>query len=72
VTGPNNKSLFLPVAGLRYYESLDYAGSRGLYWSSSLDESDPGYAYIFHFGSDFYDWGTSNRFLGHSVRAVVR
>ena len=70
VTGPNGNSIFLPAAGCRYDSLLDYVGSDGYYWSSSLDESDSDYAWSLYFGSGL---GTPSyyRFDGRTVRAVV-
>ena len=70
-TGPNGNSIFLPAAGSRYDDELNYAGSIGYYWSSSLDASRPSYAWILSFtsdgcGSDDY----FDRYFGPSVRPV--
>lgn len=71
VTGNNGNSLFLPAAGCRDYSDL-YA-AYGNYWSSSLDESSPDYAYVLCFGSgNYFDWNNYDRYYGRSVRAVVR
>ena len=72
VTGKNGNSIFLPAAGLRYVSSLLSAGSQGKYWSSSLVESHPDFAYVFLFYSGDYHSDNNNRYYGHSVRAVVR
>ena len=72
VTGPNGKSIFLPAAGYRYVTYLDYAGSYGYYWSSSLNTDNPRYAYFVSFGSDGVDWSFSLRYLGRSVRPVLK
>ena len=73
VTGPNGNSIFLPAAGYRRYSSLDYAGSYGNYWSSSLYWSDPNFAYFLYFDWCGYGWGSyCSRYFGQSVRAVVR
>ena len=71
VTGPNGNSIFLPVAGYRYYGSLYHAGSYGHYWSSSLYADNPTYGWDLYFYSsiNFYvDYGF--RYSGRSVRAV--
>ena len=66
----NGKSIFLPAAGYRLNSSLNNAGTSGYYWSASLDESSPYYAWYVDFGSsnvsryDFY------RCYGRSVRPV--
>ena len=72
VTGKNGNSIFLPAAGFRSSSTLFNAGYNGDYWSSSLNESRPYYAYELHFFSDYYDWNNGSRFYGQAVRAVVR
>jgi len=71
VTGPNGNSIFLPAA--RYYgTSLHYAGSYGLYWSSTAREYDSYRANNLYFRSDCYSWyNWNNRHLGLSVRPVA-
>ncbi|MCQ2257069.1 MAG: DUF1566 domain-containing protein [Bacteroidaceae bacterium] len=58
VTGANGKFIFLPAAGF--------------YWSSSLNESYPSFAYGLYFDSSYVDWINSSRYYGRSVRAVRR
>ena len=67
----NGKSIFLPAAGGRTDSSLNYAGSSGNYWSSSLDTDYPSSAaYGLHFNSgNVYGYG-SGRCNGFSVRPV--
>ncbi len=69
-TGPNGSSLFLPAAGFRYGSELYHAGSYGYYWSASLNESDPDYAWGMRFYSDYQGVSIDGRGLGRSVRAV--
>ncbi len=69
-TASNGSSLFLPAAGCRGYGELDYAGSNGYYWSSSLDTGRPNRAWYFYFPSGFSDGGRCGRSYGLSVRAV--
>jgi len=72
VTGPNGNSIFLPAAGYRYGTSLGGDGSRGLYWSATLNE-DYYYddAWSLHFyGGSYYSYGNGNRGYGQSVRPV--
>ena len=69
----NGNSIFLPAAGYRAFDSLLYAGSRGSYWTSSLNESKPSGVYVFDLCSDHYDWNDfGGRCYGCSVRAIVR
>ena len=70
VTGPNGKSIFLPAAGYWYDSSLNVAGSRGLYWSSSLKSDRTSHAYSVLFASGFVDRDDSDRCFGSSVRPV--
>lgn len=70
-TAPNGNSIFLPAAGGRHGTALDYAGSDGDYWSGTLREDDPNYAYSLFFypdDADFCDY--YNRCYGHTVRPV--
>lgn len=68
--GPNGNTIFLPAAGYRWDDSLYDAGSRGLYWSSSLwmDYPNKAWGYLFNWlvGYRYYN----DRSEGFSVRAV--
>jgi hypothetical protein len=70
LTADNGNSLFLPAAGYRYGTSLNNAGSRGLYWLSSL-YGYPGGAWCLYFdySGDYY-WSGCDRDNGLSVRPV--
>ena len=67
----NGNSIFLPAAGGRFSEGLDYFGSGGFYWSSSLRPDYPYFAYLLYFHSDvvsaYYNF---YRYIGLSVRPV--
>lgn len=66
----NSNSIFLPAAGYRYDTSLYYVGYYGGYWSSSLYEDSPDYAWYLDFISgDVYGY-YGNRGIGQSVRPV--
>ena len=68
----NGNSIFLPAAGYRYGSGLNGAGSRGYYWSSSLNTNYSSSAYRLYFGSDDVYSGSYTRNCGRSVRPVLR
>ena len=70
VTGPSGKSIFLPAAGFREYDGLNYAGSFAIYCSSSLGTDRPSGAHVLAFYSDNMSMGGNYRFCGYSVRPV--
>ena len=72
VIGPNGNSIFLPAAGFMFNSSLISVGSGGTYWSSSLDASNPGRAYLVTFNSSFVSRDYNSRYCGHSVRSVCK
>lgn len=71
VTGESGKYIFIPAAGCRYDSSLSGANVWGCYWTSSLDERMPDYAWslCFDFGLCTPDKFTI-RFTGLPVRPV--
>ena len=70
VTGPNGSTIFLPAAGGRWYDELDYAGAEGYYWSRSLETDSSDYAWILFFSSLGWYLPSSDRSIGLSVRPV--
>jgi len=64
------KSIFLPAAGSRFSTSVSGQGSYGVYWSSSLYEVNPRYAWYLYFSSSDADVYGNDRCDGYSVRAV--
>ncbi len=67
----NSNSIFLPAAGERWSGVLDYAGSDGTYWSSSLYEGYPRSAWYLAFGSGYVNtYNGGYRSYGQSVRPV--
>jgi hypothetical protein len=69
--GYTGNSVFLPAAGSRRNSSLSGAGSSGGYWSRTLIESYPYYAwYLYLFLSNVVDTQGDHRCLGYSVRPV--
>lgn len=73
-TASNGNTLFLPAAGYRYDDELNFVGSYGGYWSSSLPTDYPGHGWYFHFFSGVlavdYIFDISDRSYGHPVRPV--
>ena len=68
----NGNSIFLPAAGYRVNSGLNYKGSYGRYWSSSLYKNSSYYAYYLNFYSDDVDSSYDYRYYGRSVRPVLR
>ena len=66
----NGNSIFFPAAGSRSGSSLDYAGSSGLYWSSSLYTDYPNLAWYMSVKSGYVDRHYYHRYRGHAVRPV--
>ena len=69
-TGPNGGTIFLPAAGNRWDSDLYDAGSYGSYWSSSLGESGPNYAWYLIFDSGGAYTDDNSRYGGYTVRPV--
>ena len=71
VTGPNGNSIFLPAAGWREYDDLDYPGSTGSYWSSSLHPNYQNYACSGTFNNGGYvGLDMTARCIGLTIRPV--
>lgn len=70
VTGPNGNSIFLPAAGCFDSKSLGYAGSRGRYWSSSLDPAITSCANLMDLSSGNILVFQYSRCRGFSIRPV--
>ena len=70
VTGPNGNSIFLPAAGYSDGTEVNYRGSSGYYWSSSLGGITDSYAYNLYFDDSSCVWATGYRSYGRSVRPV--
>ena len=65
----NGNSVFFPASGYRYGTALDVRGTRGLYWSSSLQSSAHG-CYLGFDSGGVNPASNNSRFIGFSVRAV--
>lgn len=70
VTGPNGKSIFLPAAGNRVGGSHYGNGSLGNYWTATLREKSPDFAFILSFDARRTSWESENRLYGLSIRPV--
>ena len=70
--GDNGGILFLPAAGSYSNGGLGLEGARGYYWSSSLYEGSPGYAYCFSFRSGNVGCGDYVSSGGRNVRPVYK
>ncbi|MBO4874591.1 MAG: hypothetical protein J5542_04715 [Bacteroidales bacterium] len=68
-TGSNGNSIFLPAAG-NYYTNLDFANSKGSYWSSSHGNSKSFYALSLGFDSSYCELRGSVYYYGLTVRPV--
>ena len=66
----SGNKIFLPVAGYRDGDGLDYADSIGFYWSSSLLTDRPHDAWGVSFLSVSVDWNIDDRYCGLSIRPV--
>ena len=67
----NGASLFLPAAGCRWHSELNYAGTKGGYWSRTLYTGYPGITCGLYFNSGIVDWiNYWGRYNGRSVRGV--
>ena len=71
VTGPNNKTIFIPFAGDVEGDKHipDGEGAYAILWSSSLNEEN-NYAYELAFSIAENLWYRGPRFTGHNIRAV--
>lgn len=65
----NGNSIFLPAAGGRLGDLLNYVGSIGIYWSASADGSS-NITYGLYFSSSNFDWNYGSCDFGRSVRPV--
>ena len=67
-----SKYIFIPVAGSFNDSSVGNVGDYGNVWSSSLDTSYPFNAWGLLFSSGYCSIGSYRRFLGWSVRGVMK
>lgn len=66
-----SKYIFIPAAGSCYGGSVFSVGYDGYVWSSSLNASNPDYAWYLYFYSGSCYMGSSGRYGGRSIRPVM-
>ena len=66
-----SKYIFIPAAGFRANDSVNYVGSDGDVWGSSLDISIPDYTWGLTLNSSVCCMGYRYRCYGRSVRGVM-
>ena len=71
VSKRNNNVIYLPASGGRSGDRLNYHGSDGYYWSSTLRANDISNAYILYFNSGSHGVDYYYRYYGRSVRPVA-
>ena len=62
--------LFLPAAGYRMSDKVEYVGSDGKYWSSSVYTDYPDLVWSFYFDSINYGTDLYEKTSGFTVRLV--
>ena len=67
----NGKSIFLPAAGCRDGGSMDFYGSRGYYWSASLNVIYNFYAHFLCLERDAFFTSYDYRYYGLTIRPVA-
>lgn len=70
ITGNNNNFIFLPATGYCNGTTFSGAGSRGNYWSSSLDGYNNNFASNLYFGSNNFSIASLGRSYGMTIRPV--
>lgn len=65
-TGPNGNSIFMPAAGRRNGEELEFYGTNGLYASSTY------FVFNTNFDSNYFDPTCMGEQLGYPVRPVMK
>lgn len=70
-TGSNGTSIFIPASGYRSGSSFTDQGNDGNVWSSSLDTSNPDFAWNFNGDSVSADAVSNLRYNGFTVRGVL-
>ena len=68
VVGPSGKSIFLPAAGYRNGDNINFANETGYYWTSDL--ANFASAYALSFKDDEYKVTSNVRYYGRCIRPV--
>jgi hypothetical protein len=66
----NDRKIFLPSAGYRRGNSLEYADKYGAYWTKSLDNGYTYYSTCLDFNSSGVEWNYDKCCSGYTVRPV--
>ena len=69
--GKNGNQLFIPAAGYYNDSSINFVGSYGFVWTSSLYIDNPDSAYLLYFHGDSMCMFDNTRCNGRSVRPVI-
>ena len=67
----NGNSIFLPASGYCGYGRLNYRGSVGFYWSTTLDSNYSSLVFYLAFNSSSREHGGGGRYYGLTVRPVA-
>ena len=70
-TGPNGNSIFFPAAGA-FYGYSNGEGTQGGIWASTLYLEQPNQAFAMVYDSENLVVGSLDRYVGLSIRAVVK
>ena len=68
--GYTDNYIFIPAAGSIYEKNVSFSGELGYYWTSSLNENDPEYAWSLYFSPVNSSTYRFYRMYGHLVRPV--
>lgn len=67
----NGRSIFLPAAGNIANAEYSYVGDSGMYWSSTLSDSNIQYAKYSSFNQSKWEMPMRRRWFGLTIRAVL-
>ena len=72
VEGYTENSIFLPAGGHALDDKKEHEGAYGNYWSSSLDTSNPTYAFGLYFDFEKVRKSREERSYGFAIRPVIQ